>query len=617
MCGLTGYLTPGGIESNSADNVITQMSRCLAHRGPDDHGVWIDPVKGIALGHQRLAILDLSSAGHQPMISESGRYVTVFNGEIYNHMELRQRLPRRLWRGHSDTETLLAGIEHWGLEKTLQASVGMFALGLWDREQHTLSLARDRMGEKPLYYGWQHKTFLFCSELKALKAHPDFLNEIDRESLALYVRRGCVPAPRSIFLGIFKLPPGAIAIIPSDSEPGWEPELYYYWQLKEVITRQAAQRFAGPPEEAVQILEEHLLRAIEGQRIADVPLGAFLSGGIDSSTVVALMQSCSITPVRTFSIGFHEQGYDESHHARKVAAHLHTEHTEFHVTAADALGILPQLPSIYDEPFADASQIPTVLVSRLARQHVTVSLSGDGGDELFCGYGRYPQTVATWQRLQKLPLSVRRLASKLLPSSPLQEGLDAPNLNAFYSFMIRQWKGYPQLVRGAKSINCTTVIPETLSCAHEWMMYADALDYLPNDILTKVDRAAMSCSLETRVPLLDHRVVEFAWSLPNVIKYHQGVGKWPLRQLLYKHVPRELVERPKRGFAVPLEHWLRGSLREWAESLLDEHRLEREGFFKPCPIQQEWASHLSTKHDRHFGLWTILMFQAWLESNKN
>lgn len=614
MCGLAGFYSPQGFDVQPATEVIVRMAKSLQSRGPDGHGIWLNGTQGIALGHQRLAILDLSPAGHQPMLSVSGRFVLVFNGEIYNHQQLREQLPEQVWRGHSDTETLLAGIECWGLERTLQAAVGMFALALWDRQQLTLSLARDRMGEKPLYCGWQGKAFLFGSELKAIKNHPDFLNEIDRDAVALYVHHGYVPSPHCIFKGLSKLPPGAIALLHGNCAPGRMPDISYYWQLKEVIARQANQRFLGSTQDAVIALEQHLQRAIDGQRVADVPLGAFLSGGIDSSLVVALMQARSTTPVRTFSIGFHEQLYDESHHARRVANHLGTAHTEFHVTAAEALGVIPDLPSIYDEPFADASQLPTVMLSRLARKSVTVSLSGDGGDELFCGYDRYPQIVRTWRRLQKLPLSLRRIASTVLPCSPLQEGLGSQSLDAFYLFTNRQWKGFPSLVRGVKAYANPTAIPDSLASAHERMMYADSVNYLPNDILVKVDRAAMSCSLETRVPLLDHRVVEFAWSLPDAIKFHNGVGKWPLRQILHRYVPRELVERPKMGFGVPLEHWLRGPLRDWADSLLDQRRLEREGFFNPKPIRQEWACHLSSKRDRHYGLWTILMFQAWLEN---
>jgi asparagine synthase (glutamine-hydrolysing) len=592
------------------------MTQALVHRGPDDDGIWLDENCGIALGHCRLAILELTAAGHQPMLSTSGRYVLVFNGEIYNHEELRQRLPAQQWKGHSDTETLLTGIDQWGLGKALEASVGMFALALWDRAGRTLRLARDRMGEKPLYYGWQGDCFLFGSELKALKPHPMFRGEISRVALAEYVRSGYVPAPLSIYQGVYKLLPGTIATLTNDSLLSrQDPVISPYWSLEQAVGQRKRAPFLGSEQEAVNRLEDLLTQSIEGQQTADVPLGAFLSGGIDSSSVVALLQARASRPVRTFSIGFQEQDYDEAHHARNVATHLGTDHTEFLVTAADALKVIPELPTIYDEPFADASQIPTILVSRLARQHVTVAITGDGGDELFSGYGRYSQTAANWKRLSRLPYFARRLATRFLPACPLQEALGTASVDAFYRFVNRQWKGFPGLVLDCPHAETPPRIPAVLTSADERMMYADTLNYLPNDILVKVDRAAMSCSLESRVPLLDHRIVEFAWSLPNTIKHRQGVGKWPLKQLLCRYVPKELVERPKMGFGVPIDHWLRGPLREWAEDLLDDSRLSEEGFYDPKPIRKEWLRHLTGKHNRHYGLWTILMFQAWLNTN--
>lgn len=616
MCGLTGFIIPSGFSQEVATSSLTRMTHAISHRGPDAAGVWLDANAGIALGHQRLAIVDLTAAGHQPMLSVSGRYVLVFNGEIYNHLDLRKSLEQQTWRGHSDTETLLAGIQQWGLEDCLQRAVGMFAIALWDREEKSLSLARDRMGEKPLYYGWQGKSFVFGSELKALRQHPDFQNEIDRTALALYVRSGYVPAPHSIFTGIKKLLPGTLLKIQSNPVVGHCPAPRPYWRLDQAIPQHDKQRYAGTPDQAVDALELHLRTAIKQQQVADVPLGAFLSGGIDSSTVVALMQELSPTPVRTFTIGFEEKDYNEASHAKLVAEHLKTRHTELYVTAKDALSVIPDLSQIYDEPFADVSQIPTVLVSRLARQDVAVALSGDGGDELFCGYGRYLQTTHTWDHLRKIPLPLRRITQKMLPDSALAEGLGSANLDTFYQFTNSQWKGFPGLVLGRYLETRLAQIPDWLQEPRERMMYADALNYLPDDILVKVDRAAMSTSLETRVPLLDHRVVEFAWSLPDSIKYHNGIGKWPLKQLLYKYVPQPLVDRQKMGFGVPLEHWLRGPLRDWAENLLSEDRLHTEGFFDPAPIRAEWKSHLSTKQDRHYGLWTILMFQAWYEHLK-
>lgn len=617
MCGLTGFIIPSGFSREVATSSLTRMTQAIRHRGPDAAGVWLDPNAGIALGHQRLAIVDLTAAGHQPMLSASGRYVLVFNGEIYNHLDLRKSLEQQTWRGHSDTETLLAGIQQWGLEACLQRAVGMFAIALWDREEKSLSLARDRMGEKPLYYGWQGKSFIFGSELKALRQHPDFQDEIDRTALALYVRSGYVPTPHSMFTGIKKMLPGTLLKIKSDPVVGHYPAPRPYWRLDQAIPQRDKQRYAGTPDQAVDALELHLRTAIKQQQVADVPLGAFLSGGIDSSTVVALMQALSPTPVRTFTIGFEEKGYNEAPHAKLVAEHLKTKHTELYVTAQDALSVIPDLPQIYDEPFADVSEIPTVLVSRLARQHVTVALSGDGGDELFCGYGRYLQTAHTWDRLRKMPLPLRRIAQKIMPDSALAEGMGAASIDAFYQFSNSQWKGYPGLVLGRNLETRPAQIPAWLREPRERMMYADALNYLPDDILVKVDRAAMSTRLETRVPLLDHRVVEFAWSLPDSIKYHNGIGKWPLKQLLYKYVPQSLVDRQKMGFGVPLEHWLRGPLRDWAENLLSEDRLHAEGFFDPAPIRAEWKRHLSTKQDRHYGLWTILMFQAWYEQLKH
>jgi asparagine synthase (glutamine-hydrolysing) len=603
---------------SEASQTITRMTEALIHRGPDGSGIWVDEQHGVALGHRRLSIIDLSVAGSQPMVSRSGRYVLVFNGEIYNNTELRKRLPTHSWRGHSDTETLLAGIDEWGLKKTLEASVGMFALALWDRADSTLYLARDRMGEKPLYYGWQGECFLFGSELKALKQHPSFRADIDRQALVRYVRSGYVPAPLSIYQGIFKLPPGTVAILThKQSTAQQKPVFEAYWSLERIIAQKQQSPFAGSEQEAVDRLEHLLKQSVDGQRLADVPVGAFLSGGIDSSAVVALMQANSEESVRTFSIGFDEHDYDESQHARAVAAHLGTGHTEFRVTPADALELIPDLPVIYDEPFADPSQIPTLLVSRLARQHVTVAITGDGGDELFCGYGRYPHIAEKWHLLNRLPGFSRNAISALLPDSPLKEGLGTTSLDKFYQFTNRQWKGFPDLVIGTDLSESELTIPRVLSSDNERMMYADTRDYLPNDILIKVDRAAMSCSLETRVPLLDHRIVEFAWSLPSDLKYRDSVGKWPLKQLLYRYVPQELVDRPKMGFGVPLELWLRGELRGWAEELLDEKRLKREGFFNPTPIQKEWQTHLSGKRDRHYGLWTILMFQAWIGSVTN
>jgi len=612
MCGLVGFLVTKGFDHIEASAILGTMTDSLTHRGPDDSGQWLDGVTGIALGHRRLAIIDLSPAGHQPLISESGRFVLAFNGEIYNHLELRRKLGLRRWRGHSDTETLLALIELWGLRRTLQQATGMFAVALWDKETRSLFLGRDRMGEKPLYYGWQGRTFLFGSELKALREHPEFRDEIDRSALALYVRRGYVPTPLTIYTGIKKLIPGSILEISSRAMPGDSAAPESYWSLKQIVASAKQSRFHGEAKEAVENLEGLLKTAIAQQQISDVPLGAFLSGGTDSSTVVAIMQSMSPVPVKTFTIGFEEQAYNEATYARRVAAHLGTDHTELYVSAQDAMGIIPDLPTIYDEPFADSSQIPTALVSRLARQHVTVSLSGDGGDELFCGYGHYERVERMWNRLSVLPLFARSAIRRLLPQGALAEGIASHSLETFYGFMNSQWKGYPDLVAGAKG-SFDEAVPVILSDAKERLMYVDTLNYLPDDILVKVDRAAMSTSLETRMPFLHHRVVEFAWRLPIEMKFRNGVAKWPLKAILKKYIPEHVVDRPKMGFGVPIHKWLRGPLREWAEELLAEGRLERDGFFDSKAVREEWKLHLSEKRDRHYGLWTVLMFQAWQE----
>lgn len=610
MCGIAGFLSPAGLDEAAARATLQRMTDRLRHRGPDDAGAWIDPDAGIALGHRRLAVIDLTTAGHQPMAADSGRYVLVYNGEIYNHAELRQALGERAWRGHSDTETLLAGIDAWGLRGTLQRAVGMFAIALWDRHERRLSLARDRIGEKPLYYGWQQGTLLFGSELKALRAHPSFAAGIDREALESMLRVGYVAAPRSIHAGIGKLPPGCIASFDADAGMGTR-EVNSYWSLEHAALQGLRQPFAGTPDEAVSRLDALLRQSLRGQMVADVPLGAFLSGGIDSSTVVALMQALSTRKVKTYTIGFDEQRYDESAHARAVARHLGTEHTEWIVRPPDALKVIPYLAQMYDEPLADSSQIPTALVAQLARRDVTVALTGDAGDELFCGYGRYPQALNGWRRLSRVPRPLRALARALLPSGKLREALACRDVDGFYRYLNRQWKGVDPLVLGRQDRDTPAPLPAGLDPMAR-MMAADMDGYLPDDILVKVDRAAMAVSLESRVPLLDHRIVEFAWALPTPVKFRDGTGKWPLRQLLYRHVPRELVERPKMGFGVPVALWLRGPLRDWAEDLLDPGRLRREGHLDTAAVRREWQLHLSGRADRSYGLWSVLMFQAWL-----
>jgi asparagine synthase (glutamine-hydrolysing) len=638
MCGIAGFW---GSAPEAA--IAERMAARLESRGPDDSGVWTDGPAGLALAHRRLAILDLSPAGHQPMHSPCGRYVLVYNGEIYNHRDLRAELEREGggfdWRGHSDTETLLAALRHWGVQGALERLNGMFAFALWDTAERTLFLARDRMGEKPLYYGRSGDTFLFGSELKALTAHPDWRGEIDRNALALYMRHNYVPAPWSIYQGISKLPPAHFVVIRDNGRHLGEPMCY--WDLAEVAEQGIAAP-AGSAEALTEKLDELLRDAIGRRMVADVPLGAFLSGGYDSTTVVALMQAQSARPIKTFTIGFHEQGYNEAHHARAVAELLGTDHTELYVTPDEALAVIPRLPFIYDEPFSDSSQIPTFLVSQLARKHVTVSLSGDGGDELFYGYGRYALGDRAWSKLRLLPQPVRILLAAILRRAPghaleamqrqLPRRFQVPNLadrlpklsnvlvyqsgQAFYQGLVSHSKQPEDLVLGAKEPDTILGRPDLLPSLpgfREQMMYLDMMTYLPDDILTKVDRASMAVSLESRVPLLDHRLVEFAWRVPTKYKYRNGQGKWLLRQVLYRYVPRELMERPKMGFGVPIEHWLRGPLRAWAEELLDERRLREEGFFDPVPIRRMWEEHLSGKRRWHYYLWDVLIFQAWLE----
>jgi asparagine synthase (glutamine-hydrolysing) len=648
MCGLVGFL--GGVEGASSDEILLRcMSNTLIHRGPDDGGVWFDRGQRIGLGHRRLSIVDLSPAGHQPMSSANGRFEIAFNGEVYNHLDLRASLEELglapVWRGHSDTETLLAGIEVWGVEATLKKAIGMFAIALWDRQTNTLTLARDRVGEKPLYYGWQgsgaDRIFLFGSELKALKAHPAFAAEIDRGAICLLLRHNYIPAPYSIYQDIAKLEPGCLLTV-SLAQP--EPKIWKYWDVVEVARSGVAQPFEGTPEQAVDTLEVLAKDAVRQQMMADVPLGAFLSGGIDSSTVVALMQAQSSRPVKTFTIGFNEEGYNEAVHAKAVAQHLGAEHTELYVAPQQAMEVIPRLPSLYCEPFADSSQIPTFLVSQLAKQHVTVTLSGDAGDELFCGYNRYQLTSRLWKKISWLPTPLRALAAKGLTSvapatwdsaarwipgaeryavfgDKLHKGagvLASRTVDELYLGMVSHLQNPAEwVVDGQEPPTNLKGLPPNLDglCDVERMMSLDAISYLPDDILVKVDRAGMGVSLEGRVPFLDHRIVEFAWHLPLNYKLRDGQTKWPLRQVLYRYVPRELIERPKMGFGVPLHDWLRGPLREWAESLLDEGRLQREGFFYPAPIRKMWAEHLSGKRNWMAGLWSVLMFQAWLEEN--
>ncbi|EDN70407.1 asparagine synthetase (glutamine-hydrolyzing) [Beggiatoa sp. PS] len=644
MCGITGFISQTGISVETLNNILVKMGDVLVHRGPDDQDIWLDKETGVGLAHRRLSIVDLSQQGHQPMLSHDGRFVIVFNGEIYNYLDIRKELEKAGvtsgWRGHSDTEVMLAAISQWGLEKAVKRFVGMFAFALWDRDEKVLYLVRDRMGEKPLYYGWMGNTFLFGSELKALRVHPAWRGEIDKRALALLMRYCYIPAPYSIYQDIFKLLPGTILSLPFTSK---SYQIRPYWSAQEVVEQGINNPYLGTEKEAIEQLDVLLRDSIKQQMIADVPLGAFLSGGIDSSTVVALMQAQSERPVKTFSIGFSEADYNEAQHAKAVAQHLGTEHTELYVTPKQAIAVIPNLPTLYDEPFADSSQIPTFLISQLTRQQVTVSLSGDAGDELFGGYKRYFLGQSLWNKVGWLPQNLRGLMAKMLttvspqiwdsvfsmlsPCLPSKLKLSTPGHKmhklARFLTVTKPEEMYDEFMNlWANLVIADNELPTVLTDSNKWdnslnftenMMYLDMISYLPDDILVKVDRATMGVSLESRVPFLDHRIVEFAWRIPLSMKIRNNQGKWLLRQVLYQYVPKALIERPKMGFGIPLDSWLRGPLKEWAENLLAKKRLKEEGFFHTNLIQQKWEEHLSGKRNWQYYLWNVLMFEAWLE----
>lgn len=653
MCGIAGFWTRTASEHDTAQATLSRMTDSVAHRGPDDAGAWFDPAAGVALGHRRLAIVDLSEHGRQPMVSECGRFVMTFNGEIYNCRELRDALEAEgrapAWRGHSDTEILLAAFVAWGVDRTLERAVGMFALALWNRQSRVMTLARDRVGEKPLYYARVGDGIVFASELKALRAYPGFDGRaIDRDALCLYLRYACVPAPHTIYENVRKLPAGSYVQL---ELPEVWPAPRRYWTLEQVIGRGRAYPFEGSPEAAVDELDRLLRDAVHGQMMADAPLGAFLSGGVDSSAIVALMQAQSSKPVRTFTVGFDDATYDEAVHAKAVARHLGTEHTEIVVTAARALELVPKLPTIYDEPFADASQIPTYVVAQTTREHVKVALSGDGGDELFGGYTRYFLTPRLWSRLRRVPSGMRkRIASALYSLRPdhadqfaalfqgawspgardgtrigerlhkLANVMGAQSRTDLYRLLLSSVHHPERLALSGRELPTRVDTPEAWSVDLEFaeqVMAVDALTYLPDDILAKVDRAAMAVSLETRMPFLDHRVVGFVWSLPLSMRIPEDKPKWLLRQLLYRYVPREIIDRPKQGFCAPVGEWLRGSLRDWAQALLDPARLRDEGFLDATRVDRMWQQHLSGRMNWQHPLWTVLMFQAWLDAQKN
>ena len=647
MCGLTGFLDfKRSFGAEDMGHLVTRMRDALAHRGPDDAGNWVDPNAGIALGHRRLSIVDLSPLGHQPMTSADGRYVLAFNGEIYNFEALRHELEGlgSAFRSRSDTEVVLAAVVAWGLPRALERFNGMFAIALWDRTERALFLARDRFGEKPLFYGAPGGTLLFGSELKALREHPSFDNPvIDRASLAQFLRFLYVPTPGSIFVGVKKLPPASWLRIAAASDVDRAPTPY--WSMREVASHGVAHRFEGSEADAVEALDQALRASVRMRMVADVPLGAFLSGGIDSSTIVALMQAQSSRPVRTFTIGFAEEAYNEAEHAKAVAKHLHTDHTELYVTPEQARAVIPRLPMLYDEPFADPSQVPTFLVSQLARQHVTVALSGDGGDELFGGYNRYYWADAIWRRLGRIPRWSRALVARAImgagpsawarvlddapwlpallrhrtPGDKLQklaEVLDARSASDLYLRLVSTWKDPAKVVLGgAEPAWSADLEAAALGSFSERMMYADTVTYLPDDILAKVDRASMGVSLECRVPLLDPDVASLAWTLPRNLRVREdGKGKVLLRSVLERYVPTELFERPKAGFGLPIDTWLRGPLREWAESLLEPRRLRQEGFFEVAAIRTRWDEHRRGARNWQYYLWAVLMFQAWREA---
>jgi len=648
MCGLTGCWTQKADAALRAS--VEAMSQTLNHRGPDAGAVWLDESEEIGLGHTRLKVIDLSENGAQPMHSACNRYVLVFNGEIYNHQTIRKELEDRglapNWRGHSDTEILLAGFVTWGVAATLQRTVGMFSLALWDKKERRLTLGRDRFGEKPLYYGWPGRgndaTFVFGSELKALRAFPNFANPINRDALELYFKFCMVPAPYSIYQDIFKLEPGHILVLQGEGFNNRAIKIEPYWQLTDVVEKGISSPISDEIE-AIELLESALRKSVKQQSVADVPLGVFLSGGIDSSLITALMQDQSNRPVQSFTVGFDETEFDESPYALAVAKHIGTEHHELRVTSSDALNIIPNLPEIYDEPFSDSSQIPTYFICQAARQNVTVALSGDAGDELFGGYNRYFWGKRIWNKLAWLPTPARRLLGRgislfpvstwdainhILPSHYQTTNLGdkaykmanrlerVDNLEDLYKNLLMIWQEGNDLVKHSNKLptilDDANIIKKISESEHRMMLW-DSLIYLPDDILTKVDRAAMSVSLETRAPFLDHRIAELAWRMPLQMKIRNGEGKWALRQVLYKYVPRDLIERPKAGFGVPVGEWLRGPLRDWAEDLINEKRLQSEGYLNSTLIRTTWQQHLSGRHDWSHHLWAVLMFQAWLD----
>lgn len=627
MCGIAGYFSLDAAPKEAMEQTMKSMANVMRHRGPDDSDVWCDPATGIALGHRRLSILDISPLGRQPMHSPCGRYVICYNGEIYNHLEIRKELPNTVFRSTSDTETMLAAIARWGLQKAISRFVGMFAFALWDREKHSLSLVRDRLGIKPLYFGRVGNSMIFASELKALRQHPDFKADLDRDALALYFRHNYIPSPYSVYTGISKLCPGTIAAF---SAPDTPCEKMEYWSAREVWMAGQDEPFQGTANEAADELERLLETAVGRRMLSDVPLGGFLSGGIDSSAVVALMQKQSTRPIRTFSIGFKEKMYNEAEHAKSIAAHLKTDHTEFYVTAKDLLDIVPSVPHYWDEPFADSSQVPTYILSRMTRDHVTVALSGDGGDELFYGYQRY-FWINKSRMLDRIPRLVRRTAGSILKALPVGafdllgplgpkirwrlDILGMKDFSEYYRFIVSHFKHPDEFVLGGTEPRTALTNPVNGVGDDRFSQMAlwDVLSYMPDDILTKMDRASMSVGLEARVPILDHNVVEFAAKLPTGLKVRGDRGKQVLRDVLYRHVPQKLVDRPKMGFGVPIAQWMGNELREWCEDLLSYKTIKSQGVLDADFVEKMWREYLGGEVNWNYYLWDVLMFQAWME----
>ena len=645
MCGIAGFFNRD--HRSKGEELVATVSRMIsqiAHRGPDSNGVWSDEAVGIAIGHCRLAILDLTPAGYQPMVSADGRYVITYNGEIYNYRSIHNELTAigHVFKGTSDTEVILGAFVQWGIEASLKKFVGMFAFSLWDRKDRVLFLVRDRIGEKPLYYGWAGRSFLFGSELKSFRVHPSWYGEVDRDALTLYFRYNYLPAPYSIYKGIRKLTPGTILRLGIDDLMNGDlMATKPYWSLYEVAEAGAAEPFRGTKEEAVEQLDVLLSSAVSGQMVGDVPLGAFLSGGIDSSTIVALMQAQSNRPVKTFTVGFDDIAYNEAGYAKAVARHLGTDHTEHYVTSREALDVIPRLPELYDEPFADSSQIPTYLVSKVARRQVTVSLSGDGGDEVFCGYNRHVVLGSIWKKIERVPKPIRSGLAEMLAKIPaswseiilrrnktgilsdqvqkLSAILKLDDPEQMYLHLLCFWDDPTSLVLNSSepsTILTTREMWPRLANYMERLLYLESITSLPDDMLVKLDRASMGVSLESRVPFLDHRVLEFSWKLPFSLKMRDGIGKWVLRQVLYRYVPKSLIERPKKGFSVPIDVWLKGPLRDWAEGYLNENRIKSEGYLNASLVSRRWDEHMNGKRKWQQHLWGVLMFQTWLESQK-